>query len=89
MSKPYRIPGTYFAVFCFYSSRGPPVRRWLVRQSNVTALLGEAALFVPGYERNSPLIHSRAQATLTALFRNTAFRGETRLYRIDIEQYSQ
>ena len=35
-----------------YSS-GRSVRRWCVPESNMTALSGEVALFVPGYECNS------------------------------------
>ena len=30
----------------------------MVRESKMTALLGEAALFVPGYERSSPVAPS-------------------------------
>ena len=38
------------------SSRGLPVRRWC--QSNMTALLGEVALFVPGCECDFPVAQS-------------------------------
>ena len=37
----------------------------------MTALSGEAALFIPGYEYFSAIPHSR-QAILTALYRDTA-----------------
>ena len=64
-------------------SRGPPVRRWCC-QSNTTALLVEAAFFIPRYERNPPVapsdydrlvsgyrLISGYSLTQTALYRDT------------------
>ena len=43
-------------VFCY--GKVPPVRRLCGTESNRTALWGEAALFMPGYECNSPVAPS-------------------------------
>ena len=53
--------------------------RWCAIESNTTALLGEAALFTPGYEYCSAIPQLR-QAILTALYRDTAFYGDTASY---------
>ena len=51
--------------------RGPAIMRWCAIESNMTALLGEAVLLIPGYEYFSAIPQSR-QAMLTALYRDTA-----------------
>ena len=57
--------------------RFPPARRWCAIESNLTALLRGAAVFVPGYECKAPIAPtdfdrrvSRYCLTQTALLRN-------------------
>ena len=49
-------------------SRGPPARQWCAIECNITALLGEATIFIPAYACNSPV----APSDLTAVYRDTA-----------------